>query len=96
MPVIEHAVHPRTQIKENHRYGCWNRPDRFKKSYWAPHRRIFPDGSFELVSVRVPFVMSHDCRYDGKNGKAGDDPYCEGCRHYKKSPYLAGVMENGK
>ena len=96
MPVIEHPVHEHGVRDAEHRYGCWNRPDRFKKSYWAPHRRTFPDGSFELVSVRVPFVMSHDCRYDGKNGKAGDDPYCEGCRHYKKSPYLAGVMENGK
>jgi len=96
MPVIDHPIHPKTQIGADHRYGCWNRHDRFDKSYAVPARRYFPDGTFDMVSVKVSYRMSHDCRYDGNNGKEKDDPGCMGCRHYKKSQYLAHVAEKGR
>lgn len=96
MPVINHPVHPSTRIGSDHRYPCWNRPDRFKGHYTAPNRRYFPDGRFVVESVGVKFDMSDDCRYDGNNGKAGGDPCCAGCRHYKKSGHLAFVQEHGK
>lgn len=96
MPVIEHDVHPSTKIGPEHRYGCWNRPDRFKGHYVAPDRRYFPDGRFDTVAVGVAFQMSHDCRFDGKNGKEGDDPHCAGCRHYLASNHVRDVLENGK
>ena len=96
MPVIEHEVHASVVLSEGAKYGCWNRPDRFAKSYWAPNRRFYPDGSFEVISVRIPHNLSHDCRYDGKNGTAGEDPRCEGCRHYKASDYVRSVAERGR
>ncbi len=96
MPVLDHDIHPSTQVGKDHRYGCWNREDLFKESYTAPSRRYFPNGHFEAGSEVVPFRMSNDCRFDGKNGKAGDDPSCEGCRHYKQSDYVKSILENGK
>lgn len=96
MPVLDHEIHPSTQHGADFRYGCWNRPDKRKASYWAPQRRSFPDGSFDVISVRIPFTMSHDCRFDGKNGHAGEDPGCEGCRHYKQSDYVKSILENGQ
>lgn len=91
MPVLDHPVHPSTQIGEDHRYACFNRPDRFKGHYWAPQRRFYPDGSFEMTSVRIPILTSQDCRYDGKGGLTGEDPGCEGCRHYKVSDYVRSL-----
>lgn len=85
MPVIDHPVHPSTQISQDHRYGCWNRPLKFKPFYWAPERRTFPDGSFEMMPVRIPFRMSHTCHHDGIEAMGVDDPACEGCKHYKAS-----------
>lgn len=85
MPVEDHAIHPSTQKGEDFRYGCWNRPDEFKDSYWAAERRYFPDGSFEPVSVSVPFRMTHKCRHDGVAAMGIDDPACEGCRLYKEN-----------
>lgn len=96
MPVLDHDIHPSTQVGKEHRYGCWNRADWFKPAYTAPDRRYLADGRFEVVSIYVPFSMSHDCRFDGKNGKAGDDPSCEGCRHYKQSDYVKTILEHGK
>ena len=83
MPVQDHKIHPSTQIGEDYRYGCWNRADKFSKSYWAPERRTFPDGSFEMTAVRIPFRMSHVCRHDGVAAMGVDDKACEGCKHYK-------------
>lgn len=96
MPVLDHAIHPSTQHGPDARYGCWGRSPAFKKSFWAPQRRYFPDGSFDLVSVRIPFRNSHDCRFDGKNGRSGEDPKCEGCHLYKQSNYVKEILENGK
>ena len=96
MPVLDHEVHAAVIKTGDARYGCWNRPDKFKRSYWAVDRRFYPDGSFDLVSVRVPYTLSHECRYDGKGGLSGDDPSCEGCRHYKASDYVKHIMEQGK
>lgn len=96
MPVLDHDIHPSTRIGPEHRYGCWNRPAQRAPSYTAPARRYYPDGHFDVVSVELSFTMSHDCRFDGKNGRAGDDPSCEGCGHYKQSNYVKSILENGK
>lgn len=96
MPVLDHPIHPSTQHGADFRYGCWNRPSRFKPDYTAPQRRFYPDGSFDVISVCIPFRGSHDCHFDGKNGRVGDDPSCEGCRHYQVSSYVQDTLENGK
>ena len=96
MPVLDHEVHPSVIKGPEHRYGCHNRPDKFARYYWAPERRFFPDGSFEIISVRVPHTLSNECRYDGKGGLSADDPGCEGCRHYKVSDYVKTISERGK
>jgi len=46
-----------------------------KPHYWSPQRRYFPDGSFEMTSVRVPDPSSTDCMYD----MSETDSRCEGC-----------------
>lgn len=93
MPVIDHPIHPSTQFGADFRYGCWNRPDKFAPHYWAPQRRFFPDGSFDVVSVRVPFRMSHECRSDGINGLGREDGACAGCQHIRKA---TTILESGK
>ena len=50
MPVLDHAIHPSTQIGEGYRYGCWNLP---RTRYGYHHRGRF-----------VRDVMSKECRYD--------------------------------
>lgn len=66
------------------KYGCWNRPDQFKPKYFAPARRYFPDGSFEMISEAVTFVNNHECHSDGTNGLGLADQGCIGCRHIMK------------
>jgi hypothetical protein len=55
------VVHPMNVAKE--RYGCYNvsRPKN-KRYYWAVQRNFMPDGSFDLVSVRIPVHTSRECR----------------------------------
>lgn len=80
MPVIEHDVHPSTRVGPDYRHGCWNRPrPKVGKGggYYAPVRRYFPDGSFEIVSAFVSYRMSVECRYD----VSLRDAWCEGCDH---------------
>lgn len=58
MPVADYPVHPHGIRNADYRYGCWNRPDRFK----------------EVVTNGVeswPFRMSHECRYDMSNTDTG-------------------------
>lgn len=77
MPVEDHPVHELTRLAPGAKWGCYNRPARFKPEYPAPNRRYCPDGTFDVVCVAVPFRMSHDCRHDGSL----EDPRCAGCRH---------------
>ena len=74
-------VHERTKGSERYDH-CQNKVR--KPSYWAPHRRVFPDGSFEIISVRIPDTLSKACRnfflWD-------DDPKCEGCTYPKDTEY---------
>jgi hypothetical protein len=90
MPVLDHDVHPSVKIGEDHRYQCWNRPDRFALFYWAPQRIFHADGSFNTIPVRIPILTSHDCRYDGAGR---DDPHCAGCRHFLASEYAKKINE---
>lgn len=80
MPVLDHPVHESVRIREGHRAGCWNRPLPKSESegggYYAPQRRFFPDGSFDIVSEFVPFRMSTECRYDQKIAPE----HCKGCQ----------------
>lgn len=79
MPVLDHPVHARTIEKEGAVNGCWNkvRPTVGESGYWAPDRKYYPDGRFEVVCKWVPFVMTEDCMYD----KSMSDPKCLDCKH---------------
>ena len=79
MPVEDHAVHEKTRIDGNHRYGCHNRKD-YAESYRAPNRFQTSDGYqavFKYEAVTIPFTMSRECRFD----MSLRDPWCEGCKH---------------
>lgn len=67
------VVHEKT--KDSAHYGCWNRAP-YRKSYWAPQRIYNPDGSFEVISVRIPDNMSKNCR---NYYLWHTDPKCAGC-----------------
>ncbi len=67
------VVHEKTKGTDT--YAACQQKTR-RASYWAPERRYFPDGSFDVVSVRVPDTMSRKCR----NLYLWDsDPKCAGC-----------------
>ena len=81
-------VHEKT--KDTPHYGCWNRAP-YRKSYWAPQRIYNPDGSFEVISVRIPDNMSKNCRgfYLWHT-----DPKCAGCtvdRDYAYEERMRGM-----
>ena len=67
-------VHPITVGKD--RYEACMAKTR-KPHYWAPQRITFPDGSFEIRSVRVPDNMSVGCR----NYYLWHTPACAGCTY---------------
>ena len=77
------TVHPANQEKEH--YGCYNHTKNPKKRYyWATTRNFFSDGSYDLISVRVPVNTSAKCRsfylWD-------TDPRCAGCTSEKDMDY---------
>ena len=76
MAVLDHPVHEKVRIGNDHRYGCWNRVGH-NDGYYAPTRRYFPDGSFDMVTIFIPHHMSRDCRFD----MSLQDPSCQGCQH---------------
>lgn len=77
------VVKPANQEKAH--YGCYNRTTNPKKRYyWATERNFFPDGSYDLVSVRVPVHTSTKCR---SFYLWGTDPRCVGCTADKDTEY---------
>ena len=66
MPVIDYPVHPHGIRDADYRYGCWNRPDKFKETVESTE-----------FGVVFPFRMSHECRYDRSNTDSG----CSDCKH---------------
>jgi hypothetical protein len=77
-PVDDHAVHEKVKIKADKPYGCKNHSS--SAGYYAPDRVYKPDGTFYIVQVFIPHVMTTDCRYD----MSRLDPRCNGCS-YKES-----------
>jgi len=73
MPVDDKPVQERNKQSPTYE-ACQNKVR--KKSYWAMNRRYYPDGSFDVVSVRIPDVTSTDCKYDFWR----TDPQCNGCQ----------------
>lgn len=76
------------------RHGCYNRKtDMRKRFYWATNRNYFPDGSFDLVSVRIPVNTSYKCRsfYSWEA-----DPLCAGCTALKDLEYQQRMMSEPK
>lgn len=71
-------------------YGCHSReipPGR--RFYWATNRNIFPDGSYDLISVRVPVNFGTECR----NFYLWDtDPRCAGCTTPKDLEFQQRMM----
>jgi hypothetical protein len=70
MPVADHEIHPRTRHGADFRYGCFNRPDKFK---------MIVRGAECYGGQEWPFVNTHECRFDLSANDAG----CGGCRHAK-------------
>ena len=64
-------------------YGCHSKP-RTAKHYWAPQRIVCCDGSFDVISGRVPVATSKACRsfylWD-------TDAMCAGCTTEKDIEY---------
>lgn len=78
MPVEDHAVHAKTSIAENKPYGCFNRE--MSAGYHAINRFAGTTGHqpiWWLERVRIPHVMSRECRYD----MSMTDKRCDGCKH---------------
>ena len=67
------VVHEKT--KDTPRYEACQKKVR-KPHYWAPQRIYNPDGSFEVISVRIPDNMSKNCR---NYYLWHTDPKCAGC-----------------
>ena len=75
MAVIDHEVHEVTRITENKPYGCHNR-DRDMTGYSAPNRFTGTTGHepiYWLGRVKIPHVMSRECRFD----MSLKDPRCD-------------------
>ena len=73
-PVDDHPVHKKVRIEANKPYGCKNHVT--SKGYYAPDRVYRPDGTFYIVQVFIPHVMTTSCKYD----LAEQDPRCTGCK----------------
>lgn len=71
-------------------YGCHNRE--IAAGYFAPQRRFFPDGSFDVISKFISHRMSRDCRYDLRT----TDPRCESCKHAVADATLSGVSSTSQ
>lgn len=65
------------------KYGCHSRKP-YAKHYWAPQRIFHSDGSFEVISVRVPHTNSRDCR---SFALWDVDPMCIGCTTTRDTDY---------
>lgn len=77
-PVIDHKVHDKVRIDAAKPYGCKDRE--FLEAYPAPDRRAGTNGympTFWFERVRIPHVMSRECRYD----MSLTDARCGGCKH---------------
>ena len=79
LPVDDIPVHEKVKEKPGTKYGCHNRKD-FMEAYYAPNRKMGSSGYepiFFFERVRVPHVMSRNCKYD----MSDKDVKCEGCKH---------------
>ena len=79
MAVIDHPVHKKVKELAGTKYGCHNR-DRDFTGYQAPNRAAGSNGYspvWFLERVRIPHVMSRECRYD----MSLTDIKCDGCKH---------------
>lgn len=94
MPVEDLPVHEKVREKAGTKYGCFNK-DRDMLGYYAPNRMAGSDGYkpvFRLEAVRIPHVMSRECRYD----MSLNDMKCQGCKHIGSGEaYADKVRKNG-
>ena len=92
MPVEDHEVHEKTRIEAAKPYGCHNR-DRDMTGYSAPNRFAGTTGHepiYWLGRVKIPHVMSRECRYDMSN----NDSRCNGCKHRGSGEAYAKKVQN--
>jgi len=75
MAVLESTPNALNTLTSTTPYGCKNRE--MRDGYFAPARRYFPDGSFEMTSKYIHHSMSKECRYD----RSLTDVRCAGCEH---------------
>jgi hypothetical protein len=77
-PVQDYEVHELTKVSKDYKYGCNNRRA-MSKHYFAPNRRYYADGTYQLGQTKIVHAMSTDCRYD----LSSNDNACRGCKHKK-------------
>lgn len=88
MAVVDHPVHEKTRQKDGFRYGCnsVNASPLQPNGYWAPQRKFYEDGRFEIVPVFIVSVTSKRCRsfylWD-------TDPGCADCNRPRDLEYAA-------
>ena len=91
MPVIDHGQHDSTKKdSQAHRYGCWNRPDKFEPLV-LNMCKIAGDGMVYAVREYYPHRMSHSCRFDGSE----TDPACAGCKYIGSGAEYIRRQEEG-
>ena len=94
MPVIDHEVHEKVSIDAYKPYGCKDRE--MSPGYHAINRFAGTTGHqpiWWLERVRIPHVMSRECRYD----MSLTDPRCTDCKHRGTGEaYAARVRADAK
>ena len=81
MPVLDHDIHPSTQIGDAYRWGCWNL-DRNRYGYYHAASGRFVKDTF-----------SRECR----NDISLTDPFCRGCRWAGTGEaYAKKIQEQGR
>ena len=92
MPVIDHEVHEKVREVAGTKYGCHNK-DRDFLGYQAPNRAAGSNGYspvWFLERVRIPHVMSKECRYD----MSLQDIKCEECKYRGSGEKYANRVRN--
>lgn len=84
MPVEDHPIHEHGVREEGHRYGCYNRPDKFQPLEITSVEVV---GSKPVVVTRsYPHRMTHGCMYD----RSETDKACNGCKHVGNGAKMLG------
>lgn len=94
MPADERydVAHEANKIDDSFRNGCHttrNKGKRFQEGggYYAPQRKFYPDGRFEVLPVWIEYRMSGACR----NFYLWETSACKGCMEPKDFEYAEAM-----